>query len=122
MYKRGPAVIPLGGDVGGFQAKLSASNSKTTVHDVFPFRARPPFASDVQTWGRRDLVMRLGRRTPEPQTSQGHLADKKHPSVPGEEVGAGFHDERGVDVEPHDVLWLEPLRYPLNPFQNLTIS
>jgi len=31
IRKRGVAVIPLGGDVGGSQAKLSTSNNKTTT-------------------------------------------------------------------------------------------
>ena len=31
IYKRGAAVTPLGRDRGGAQAKLSASNNKTTV-------------------------------------------------------------------------------------------
>ena len=37
MYKRGGAVIPLGGDVGGAQAKLPASNNKTTRSTAFVF-------------------------------------------------------------------------------------
>ena len=40
MHKRGAAMTPLGGDVGGAQAKLSASNKKTTNVGVSDFGYR----------------------------------------------------------------------------------